>query len=322
MSMRFLHIKRAHVADTSLNYEVERDILSNTQLLQKVYGESTHDMCAITEDGEWLMHGRKMNPTVLLHLYTAVFIYIHSPHSTYDAAMLFCKAHAQKSVSVYNAIDVLTHHTERLASLIRTHALSVKVPHEVYLDMKMYNDDFVPAETIASAHIRKVFLPVHILPSSHKSHVSDIHTYRLAHTHAELSEHIDSLRHHHTHLTLREKIQGQSVYVVSIPHFREERVYITMPLEMRSVESFIHTQHIQLTKQEKDEVVDVVRNLSQVVFHREAAVYKLNVHSKRGVFIENTFPAYMFMMHNPDFLFALADTHGVSVQDLIQHMIL
>lgn len=320
MSMRFLHIKRAHVLDSDLAHEVQRDIVANTTFLEKVYTGCTHDICAITEDGEWLMQGRKIDPTTLLMLYPVVFVYIHSPSSVYDIVTLFCKAHAQQYVSIYNVIDALTHHTERLASLIKTHAMMVKVPHEVYIDMQTYNENFTSAESIASEHIRKVFLPVDIVPSLYKYSVFDMHNQRLAHTHVELSKHIETLRHTHAHVTFREHIQGDYIYVVSIPHVRQEDIYITMPLVAKDVAGMKHMQEIHLGEKEQVEVKQTVHTISKILFEKTAVVYKLKVHGKRGIFVEGTYPAYFCMIHNQDLFFALVSSHGIHAEDLLKKL--
>lgn len=322
MSMRILHIKRAHVTDMGLAHEVQRDMSLNMTLLEKIYTGCMHDVCAITESGEWLMEGRKIDPSTLLKLYPVVFIYIHSPSSAYDVATVFCKAHAQQYVSVYNAVDTLTHHTERLASLIKTHAMLAKVPHEVYVDMQTYNERYISSESIAGEHIRKVFLPVQIVPSLYRTRVPHTHETMLAHNHAELSLHIDSLRHSHRDITLREHVQGECVYVMSMPYFREEKIYITMPISSKQVEGMTHFQEIQLGKKDKEDVMSVVKNISTVLFEKKCVVYKLKIHSRRGVFVEGAYPSYFFMLHNHDFLFALASSHGISVQDIFEKIIM
>lgn len=314
MSMRFLHIKRAYVTDELLSYEVERDMISNTLLLEKIYEGCVHDVCAITEDGEWLMHGRKIDPATLLKLYTTVFIYVHSPSVAYDAATLFCRAHAQRYVSVYSAMDVLTHHTERLTSLIKTQQLLAKIPHEVYVDMQMYNEKITPSELIAGSHIRNIFLPVQLVSSLYRTSTPHIHATRLAHNYAELTEQIEEMRHVHTHITLREHIQGESIYVVSIPDFRHEKIYTTMPLASRDLEGLIYFQEAVLGKNQKEEVSQVVMDVSQALFKMSPVVFRLKVHGKRGIFIEGTIPAYFFILHNHDFLFTVAEAHGISPQ--------
>ena len=306
--------------DELLSHEVERDMISNTQLLEKIYEGCMHDVCAITEDGEWLMHGRKIDPTTLLKLYPTVFIYVHSPSAVYDAATLFCKAHAQQYVSIYNAMDVLTHHTERLASLIKTQRLLAKIPHEVYVDMHMHNEKVTPSDVVAGSHIRNIFLPVQLVSSLYKTSTPHIHKTKLAHNHTDLTEQIDEMRHLHTHITLREHIQGDNVYVVSIPNFRHEKIYATMPLVSKDVEGLIHFQEATLGKNQKEEISQVVGDVSQALFKMSPVVFKLKAHGKRGIFIEGTIPAYFFVLHNHDFLFALASTHGVSVQDLFEKL--
>lgn len=321
MSMRFLHIKRAHVVDKALAYQVEKDIASNMTLLEQIYAGCMHDICAITEGGEWLMHGRKIDPTTLLMLYPTTFIYIHSPNTAYDAATLLCKAHAQQYVSIYHAIDAVAHHTERFASLVKTHAMRVKIPHEVYVDMRAYNENFTTSEAIAAEHIRRVFLPVRIVPSLYRDYVSHMHDDTLAHNHAELSQHIEALRHTHDHITMREHIQGEYVYVVSIPHFRNEDMYITMPITVKQIEGLTHFQITQVGKKEKKEIDQVVKQVSTVLFENKSVIYKVRIHGKRGVFIEGTSPAYYFIIHHHDALFALASSHGIAVRELFERLI-
>jgi hypothetical protein len=321
MSMRILHIKRAHVADMGLAHEVQRDMSLNMTLLEKIYTGCVHDVCAITESGEWLMQGRKIDPSALLNLYPITYVYIHSPSSVYGIATLFCKAHAQQYVFVYNAIDTVVHHTERLASLIKTHAMLAKVPHEVYVQTQVYNEKFTSSESIASEHIRKVFLPVQIVPSLYRTRVPHVHETVLAHNHTQLSEHIDAFRHNHHNITLREYIRGENIYIVSIPHFRNEKTYITMPISSKQIEGMTHFQEIQLGNKDKEDIITVVKNISSILFEKTCVVYKLKIHGKRGVFVEGTYPAYFFIIHNQDFLFALASSHGASVRDVFEKMI-
>lgn len=321
MSMRFLHIKRAYVTDSALSQEVERDIVSNTLLLQNIYEGSMHDVCAITEDGEWLIAGRKIDPTSLLNLYPSVFVYIHSPSKAYDQVDLLCKAHSQHYVSVYKATDAMVHHTERLATLIKTQQIKAKIPHEVHVDMKSFNDEFISSEHVAGKHIRNVFLPVHVVPSLYRNHVPRIHASKLAHTHEELSEHIDDLRHTNSHLTLREHVKGDSVYMISIPHFRKQDIYITMPVATKDVSGLIHFQEsVALGKAQKEEAHQVVSDIARVLFSKSSVVYKLKVHGKRGVFVEATMPAYFFILHNHDFLFAVASSHGIQPRELLEKL--
>lgn len=318
MSMRFLHIKRANMTDLVLAHEVQRDIISNTVLLEKIYEGCTHDTCAITEDGEWLLQGRSVDPSTLLKLYPTVFVYIHSPSRAYDTAILQCKAHTQKFVAIYNATDSVIHHTERLASLIKTHGMLVKIPHEKYVDTQTHNESFTPSSDIASSYIRNIFLPVHVVPSLYREYTPHIHVPRLAHNHTDLAKHIDDLRHVHSQITLREHIQGEHIYVASIPNLRKESIYITMPVVSKDVGGLIHFQEAICGHAQKKEITQVVSDISQVLFKDKTIVYKLKVHGKRGVFVEHTFPGYCFILHNHDFLFTLASSHGIQVQELFE----
>lgn len=319
MSMRFLHIKKAYVDDILLANEVNRDVVSNTLLLEKVYGDScVHDLCAVTEDGEWLMQGRKIDPTVMLSLYSQVFMYIHSPSVVYDRVNIVCSTHAQMFINIYKATDAILHHAEHLASLVKTQEIKVKIPHQIHLDINSYNNDFISSSDIASKHIRNVFLPVHVVPSLYRMHVPDIHNVKLVNNHKELSSLIDDLRHKNSNITLREYVQGDNICIVSFPHFRNEDLYITMPLVSKNIEGLIHFQEAKLGKKDSAEAYDVVKNISNVLFKKSPVVYSLKVHGKRGVFVESSIPAYFFILHNHDFLFSLAGSHGVSVKDLFE----
>lgn len=301
--------------------EVDRDLVSNISLLEKIYPKSTQDICAITESGEWLMHGRKVDPSSVIQLYKVVFVYIHSPNDAYDRASLLCKAHAQKYVLLYKATDVIMHHAARLASLIKTYELEAKIPHGIHIDMNKYNADFVSSDVVASKHIRNLFLPVHVMSSLYKNHIPNIHTTLLANTASELSEHIDSLRHTNSDITLRAHIVGQSVYLVSIPKMRGENIYITMPLVSKNIDGMIHFEQANLPSLIKTELHKTANQLAKIVSPKSPAVYTLKVHGKRGVFIDNTSPMYFFVLHNHDFLFALAEMHGVSVNELFESMV-
>ena len=319
MSMRFLHIKRAHVINPTYTFEVDRDVALNISLLDRVYAEvDMHDICAITEDGEWLIQGRKIDPTVMLQLYTTVFVYIHSPSDVYDRAAHACKAYAQKHVLIYKATDTVLHHTARLEALIKTNALKAKMAHQVHVDMTEYNENFISSEVVAGKHIRNIFLPVQVIPTVYRTHTPEGHTYLLAHNHEELAEHIDTLRHVNTHITLRSHLTGDSVFVATIPHIRGEKIYTTMPLLSKDIKGIIHFQEFHAPSLVKKEIYEVVSDISNVLFPKSSLVYTLRIHGKRGVFIHATSPFYFFIIHNPDYLFELAHTHGMRVEELFQ----
>ncbi len=319
--MRFLHIKRAYVVDATYTYEVERDLMSNSALLDSVYGVSLHDVCAITENGEWLVQGKKIDPTIFLKSYAIVFVYIHSPNNAYDRAQLMCKAYAEKHVMVYKATDAIAHHAERLASLIETYKLEAKIPHQIHVDLTDHNQNFTPSEIIAGKHIRNVFLPVHVIPSLYRLHVPDMHKKLLANNHAELSEHIDSLRHANDHITLRSQITGESIFIAAIPGLREKKIYITMPLISKTMGPETFFIPAQLKENQKKELHNVVFDISHILFPTTGAVFALQAHPKRGVFVQATAPLYFFMLHNHNFLQEISETHGIPLKNLFESMI-
>jgi hypothetical protein len=163
-----------------------------------------------------------------------------------------------------------------------------------------------------------VFLPVHIVPSLYRRYVPDLHHPKLAYNHTELADFIDQLRHTNQHITLREYIQGDNVYVVSLPKFRNENVYVSMPIVTKDVEGLIHFQEAQLSVSQKEEIHRVVTDISRILFNKNPVIYKLKVHGKRGVFVEATMPAFFFLLQNHDFLFAFSGSHGVSVEDAFE----
>ncbi len=320
--MRFLHIKRAYVVDPTYTFEVERDVASNISLLNNVYsGEHVHDVCAISEEGEWLMHGRKIEPAVLLQLYSTVFVYIHSPNESYDRAFHMCEAHAQKYVLIYKATDIVLHHAARLEALIKTHALKVKFAHQIHLNMNEHNEDSIPSEVIAGKHIRSVFLPVHVISSSYRTQVPGMHTPKLAHDYDQLVSHLDNMRHSNSDLALRSHIEGDSVFVASLPNTRGEKIYASVPLSAKVIHGSAHFQTSHLPYAIKKEITTVVQDVSKVLFPKTLVVYNLQVHPKRGVFIQSTSPFYYFILHNPDFLFELANTHGIEVAQLFESVL-
>lgn len=315
--MRFLHIKRAYVVDATHSFEVDRDAALNISLVDRVYGgENTHDICAITEEGEWLIHGRKINPEIVLRLYDVCFAYIHSPGDVYDRVRHACDAFSQKYILIYKATDAIIHHSERLESLVRTNKLKGKIAHQVHVDMKEHNELFTPSEIVAGKHIRNIFLPVQVLSSGYRTHIPESHIHKLAHNFEELAEHIDALRHASSHITLRSHIVGDSLFVVSIPRFRKEHMYVSMPLLSKNVEGRIHFEEARTTSVIKTEIHEVVQDVATVLFPKLASVFALKVHGKRGVFIQNTSPFYFFILHNQDFLFELSLSHGIAVEDL------
>lgn len=312
-----MHIKRAYVVDATHTFEVDRDASLNISLLDRVFdGKNDHDICAVTEEGEWLIHGRKINPEIVLRLYDVCFVYIHSPGDIYDRVRHACEAFCQKHVLIYKATDAIIHHSERLESLVRTHKLKGKIAHQVHVDMHEHNENYTPSEIVAGKHIRNVFLPVHVMASGYKSHIPNSHVHKIAHNFEELAEHIDALRHTSSHITLRSHIIGDSIVVVSIPKFRKEHVYVSMPLVSKDVQGRIHFEESRHPSGVKKEIHDVVRDVATVLFPKTASVFALRVHGKRGVFIQSTSPFYFFVLHNQDFFFELAMSHGIKVDEL------
>lgn len=324
MSMRFLHIKRAYVTDPTYSFEVDRDAALNISLLDRVYQQEhihVHDICAVTEEGEWLIHGRKIHPATVLQLYDIVFIYIHSPSTIYDRVQHACCAYAQKHVLIYKAMDEVLHHAERLEKLIKTNTIQSKIAHGIHVDMREHNEVYTSSQVVAGKHVRNIFLPVQVLASGYRTHTPDTHKSLIAHNFDELAQHIDALRHSNSHITLRSHIVGDSVFVASIPKLRGEKLYITMPSVSKNVHGRIHFQEAHLSVIQKKEVHQVVLSVAKLLFAKSPVVYTLRVHCKRGVFIQATAPFYFFILHNADFLFELACAHGIKVADLFESVL-
>jgi hypothetical protein len=319
MSARILFIKKAYIEDEAVRASVHDDMSAAAVTLTKIFPETKIDTCAITEEGEWLMHGKSREPFVIFAGYDHVFVFIHSGDKIFDRAEGQVKAYAQNSFFVYRLTDILFHHAERLHALVKTNVQSkrVKFPHQKHVSMKEYNDSFTSVEDIVRKHVRDLFLPIHIIDTEYSTHPKRVSLKKdLAYNATEFAEHLHELRHHADSLTFREHIDAHTVYVVSVPHFRNKRIYTTIPLVGKDVNGIWMWDVARLTSGELEEVMHVAEQVSGLVFSKQLVVYALSVHPKRGVFIQSTSPLFSYLIHQPDFFFAAAEESGISPLEL------
>lgn len=326
MSLRFLVIRQAYVLDTLKRDSIQHDIESLVSLINTVHPTAVVETCALTDDGEWLVHGRKINPASQLPTYTKTYICIHSADVTYDTAYLSARAHTATFSCLYNATDTLFHHAEKLAEVIALHgdvsAIRVKVPHQIHVDIEALNTDHISSDEIAGKHLRNLFLPIHVMETQahdylkKKDRSSSVEQKRLAHTFEEFVTHIDSARHSGKNLTFREHIKGPEVYFISIPDFRNKRIYTTLGFIHKEVSGRSYWAVQPLAHTVRQEVDAVVSHVSGLLFTNQLVVYSLSVHPRRGAFVQYTIPCLHFALQYPDFLTTVAKENGIPLSDL------
>lgn len=327
MNPRFLVIKQAHIEDALKKDSIHQDIDSLIVLIRHVCTNAEIDICAVTEEHEWLIHGKKMNPSSQLKEYSAVYICMHSADSTYAVTYQAARTHAPRLTCVYNATDILFHHAEKLAEVIALHgdvsAIRVKVPHQIHVDVEILNADHIPSEQIAGKHMRSLFLPIHVMESQSHDYVKakkkgvSIEQKRLAHNFEEFVQHIDSARHVGKTLTFREHIPAPEVFFISIPDFRNESIYTSLGFIHKQVGDRAHFDTQHLSTVHTQEVKDVITHISKILFTNQVVVYSLSVHPKRGAFVQYTIPLLHFALQYPEFLTTAAKESGVPATDLL-----
>lgn len=318
MSVRILYLKKAYIADEHERRSLVDDMAAFENILTNIFPTISSEVCSITEDGEWLMHGRRVNPQAMLLDYEYVCVFIHGADSAYDRASAELSAHSKNNFFIYDVSDRLFHNAERLHGLIKHNKLnaSVKFPHQRHANMKAYNDDVTPVEDIVRAHVRELFLPIHIVETDHRKQIPLIHTKTLAYTPNEFANILHERRHSSDSLTFREHIVGPTVYVIAIPGFRKQKVYTTIPLHYKEVNGAGYWDHIHLTTTENKNVTDAVEQVSSIAFSKQVVVYTLAIHPKRGVFIQSTAPLFDYMIHHPGFFLAAATESGILPTEL------
>lgn len=326
MNPRFLVIKQAYIEDALKRDSIHQDIESLVSLITHIYPDAHIDTCAVTEEYEWLIHGRTVNSKSQIPTYTAVYICMHSADTTYNTTYHAARAHAVRLTCLYNATDILFHHAEKLAEVIALHgdvsAIRVKVPHQIHVDIEALNAEYVSSEQIAGKHMRSLFLPIHVMESQSHDYIkrkntqASIEQKKLAYNFEEFVQHIDSTRHTGKKLTFREYIKSPEVYVVSIPDFRNEAIYSSLGFIHKEVNGRTNWYVHHMSPIHQQEVKDVVAHISKILFTRQIVVYALSVHPRRGVFVQYTIPLLHFALQYPTFLTTVAVESGIPATDL------
>lgn len=318
MSVRILYLKKAYIADEYARRSLIDDMAAFENITANIFPEVVSEVCAITEEGEWLVRGKRIVPAVLLMDYEYVAVFIHVGDTAYDLAAGELSAYSNNSFFIYSVSDTLFHNAERLHGLIKANKMhtQIKFPHQKHIDIKAYNEAVTPVEDIVRAHVRDLFLPIHIVDTDHRKQIPYIHTKDLAYTPSEFANKLHDRRHLADSLTLREHIVGHTVYVLTIPGFRHQKVYATIPLVFKEVNGAGYWDTIKLTTAERDAVLQTVEHVSALAFSKQAVVYALSIHPKRGVFIQSTAPLFDYMIHHPGFFFAITAESGILPTEL------
>lgn len=318
MSVRILYLKKAHIEDEYVRRSLIDDMAAFENVTSNIFPEVSADVCAITDDGEWLVQGHRVNPQVFLLEYEYVLVFIHAVDKAYDRAAAELSAYSKNVFFIYSVSDALFHNAERLHGLIKANSLHsrIKFPHQKHIDVKAYNEAFTPVEDIVRSHVRELFLPIHIVDTDHRKQIPVMHTKDLAYTPNEFAEKLHDRRHRSNSLTFREHINAPTVYVMTIPSFRHQKVYTTIPLVYKDVDGVGYWDTVRLTDKEREEIAYTVEQVSSLAFPKQSVVYALSVHPKRGVFIQSTAPLFDYMIHHPGFFFAVASESGILPTEL------
>lgn len=321
--MKFLFVKSAHIEDEMARYNVGADILSLEQSLIKIYKDISIDICAVTTDGEWLMHGRKITPEIKLKSYDRVFVFVHSNDQVSTNVKENLKLFANKYTFLYKAEDEVFHNSEKLAELIRinnTENFKIRFPTQKHIDMKAYNENGTTTHEIVAKYMRDLFLPIHTLETNHSKHKNH-KNINLSYNAKEFIENIDMLRHRFDEMTFREYIDGQQVYVAVVPGYRDEDFYVCIPLVEKTVNDIAMFEVANLNMIEKEGVKNIATNISKISFHNQPVVYKLTVHKKRGVFVQHSSSLLTYLVNYPDFVFETVGSLGLDVEEFMERIL-
>ena len=321
--LKFLFIKSAHVENEALRFEIAQDMLSLEETLVKIYRDVSIDICSVTVEGEWLMHGRRITPEVKLKSYDRVFIFVHNVDMTIDNVKENVKLFAHKHTYLYRAEDELFHHAQKLEEVVRinnTENFKIRFPTQTHVNAKEYNDNAVTTGEIVAAHMRYLFLPIHTLETSHSKHRNH-KNINLSYNAAQFAQNLDDLRHRFDEVTFREYIDGVQVYVAVIPEYRDEDFYVTLPLVEKTVNGLEMFEVANLGMFEKEGVKNVATNMSKIVFQNQAVVYKLSVHKRRGVFVQSSSSLLTYLLYYPDFVFETVGSLGLDIEDVMEKVL-
>ncbi len=316
---KFLFIKPAHIDDEATRYNVQEDIVSLEQTLIKAYKDIDIEICAVTADSEWLMHGRKITPEIKLKKYDKVFVFVHNIDKAVDNIKENTKLFAKQATFLYKAEDEIFHNAEKLEELVRinnTENFKIKFPHQIHVSTKEYNENATTTNQIVAKFMRHLFLPIHTLETKHSKHKNH-KNINLSYNAQEFVENIDSLRHKFDELTFREYIEGYQVYVAVIPDFKGEEFYTFIPLIEKDVNGIPMFEVAPLSMLEKEGVRNIVKNISKISFQRQPVVYKLSVHKKRGIFVQHSSSLLTYLLYYPDFVFESVGSLGLDIEQFL-----
>lgn len=320
---RILTIKKSFVEDEVLRFSMLEDMVSLERFLTEVHAGSVldFDTCGISDDREWFVKGRVIHPEIHISQYDTVFVFVHGTDVDFDYVKHVLKTVHNHVVYIYDYTDRLFHHAERLESLIKTHRsliYPVKFPHQKHVDMKPYNEEFCSVEDIVRDHYRNLFLPIEVVQTEHIHHLKDLDFITAVQTPEAFAEQIHNKRHTFDYLTFREHISDMHVYVVVVPHFRNEKLYTTIALSRKKAGSGYIWDVFHTSDKIRNEIKQTVSAVSSVVFSKKPVVYTLAIHHKRGVFVKSTNDFLLFAIHHPDFFFDLAKENGIAPLELFE----
>ncbi len=315
---KFLFIKSAYIPEESLRISVQDDILSLEQTIIKIYKDIDIDISSVTQDGEWLIHGRKMTPEVKLKSYDHVFVFVHNIDITIDNIKQNTKLFAKQVTFLYKAEDEIFHNAQKLAELIKinnTENFKIRFPHQIHVNIKEHNDNAITTGEIVSKYIRQLFLPIHTLETKHSKHKNH-KNINLSYNSIEFINNLDMLRHRYDDITFREYIEGKQVYIAVIPDFKNEDFYTFLPLTNKKVNEIEMFEVANLSMIEKEGVKNVVTNISKISFQKQSVVYKLSVHPKRGIFVQHSSSLLTYLLYYPDFVFETVGSLGLDIEEV------
>ncbi|MBC7982088.1 hypothetical protein H7X65_03360 [Candidatus Parcubacteria bacterium] len=316
---KFLFIKSAHIDDEATRYSVQEDITSLEQTLIKVYKDIDIDICAVTTDSEWLMHGRKITPEIKLKSYDRVFIFVHNIDKAIDNIKENTKLFSKNATFLYKAEDEVFHNAQKLEELVRinnTENFKIKFPHQIHINAREYNENATTTGEIVSKYMRQLFLPIHTLETRHSKHKNH-KNIKLSYNAKEFIGTVDELRHKFDDLTFREYIEGYQVYVAVIPDFKDEDFYTFIPLVEKDVNGIPMFEVASLSMLEKEGVKNVVTDISRISFQKQPVVYKLSVHKKRGIFVQHSSSLLTYLLYYPDFVFETVGSLGLDIEEFL-----
>lgn len=316
---KFLFIKPAYIYDEAMRVNTQDDILSLEQILIKIYKDIDIEISSVTQEGEWLMRGRKITPEIKLKSYDRVFVFVHNIDKTIDNIKQNTKIFAKQVTFLYKAEDEIFHNAEKLAELIKinnTENYKIKFPHQIHINIKEHNDNAITTGEIVSKYMRQLFLPIHTLETKHSKHKNH-KNINLSYNAKEFIENLDMLRHRFDDMTFREYIDGKHVYIAVIPDFKDEEFYTFLPLVEKDINGISMFEVANLSMIEKEGVKNVATNVSKISFQNQAVVYKLSVHPKRGVFVQHSSSLLTYLLYYPDFVFEIVGSLGLDIEDFV-----